>query len=63
MPLTCNVTQSPVVAMARAAWAWVESASSSNGGEKSEAAKMASQSKKIGAARSAGEEGTAWRGG
>ena len=43
MPLTWRVTQSPVTSMARAAWAWVASASSSSGGEKRAAKKMASQ--------------------
>jgi hypothetical protein len=41
--LTCRVTQSPVVSMAWAAWAWVASASSSRGGVESAATKMMSQ--------------------
>src|SRR5689334_15415000 len=44
MPLTLRVTQSPESTMWRAALAWVASASSSSGGEKSEAKKIANHS-------------------
>ncbi len=47
MPLTLSVTQSPESTICRAALACVASASSSRGGEKSEAKKMANQSPQI----------------